>query len=280
MVVYSFFASATRLGIRYATNAAAQHPFWTPFAESNTIAVSTPLFVRGVRGIYRDFRLNDLEAVPHAEEYFGPGLYWPSSDPWVNLSDVRATLRLADLLRRPGASSVILDAREVTQEIAEKENLIVVGHPRGARWLVDAMVDLNFRFFPPTIGGWSGIENRNPGPGELPAYRPARGSDLQNVTSTPPEHALLTRRYLQNGKLWLNVAAGRAMSADFLLEKLSNAEFLHRLDDTLGPSWTNAKAIQLLFEVRYVNRNQMTATFIAGRLEDKIVSPKPRTPDK
>ncbi len=250
----------------------AAHPFWRPFFRSGqpgAIAVATPLFVRGARGFYRDFRLNDPDQVQRAEEFFGKGMYWPASDPWVNLSDLRATLRLAGLFRPFSPDSgAVLDGREITQDLALKKDLILIGHPKGIPWLVEAMSGMNFQFAQHTPGaGWFGISNRQPRHGESPAYLPAHGNEVQTLTATFPEYALITRHRMSTGTHWLSTSAGRSASVAYLLERLQEEAFLSALGKLLPPSWAEATTLQLLYEVRYVNRNQMTAKLVTFRVD-------------
>jgi hypothetical protein len=226
-----------------------------------------------LNGFVRDFRLNNPEALSSAKAILGEGVYGPATDPWITLSDLHATQRLAAVLEGQGIRSQIVGGREVTDETLGTHSTILIGHPRGIPWLVGALSDLNFHFRTPPEGqGWSGALNRNPAPGESASYRPSGGNQVQKVSEAEPDYGLLTRRRMPSGRLLISIVGNRSRTSWFLGEKLTKSEFLQSIDRRVPQSaWTNSKTVQLLFQVRDLNRDRMDAVYLTGRIDDKSI---------
>ncbi len=251
------------------------HPVWQGIAtpgEEILIGVSTPLFVRSLRGYFRDFRLNEPESIAQAGTFFGDGVYWPASDPWVTVSDLHASVRLLAVLHAAGIQARIVGGREITDETVRRQNTILIGHPRGIPWLGEALGDLDFHFAKREAGGWEGIRNRQPGDGESELYRPRGGNEVQKVSETEPDYALLTRRTTPSGKMLLSILGSRARTSSFMIDKLSDAGFLASLDQCFDSSAIGrGQTLQLLFRVRYIGRDRMDAMFLTGRLDNRAL---------
>lgn len=253
------------------------HPIWKGLAEPRKevlVGVSTPLFLRSLNGYVRDFRLNDPEAIGEAKAMLGEGVYSPVTDPWVTLSDLHAAQRLVELMGAAGARVKIAGGREATEESIRRGNSILLGHPRGIPWLGPALSGLNFHFQrAETPGAWSGIHNRQPVGGEQGQYRPSGGNEVLKVSEAEPDYGLVTRWSDQPDRVILSITGSRARTSSFMLEKLTEATFLEELDRKVDRQrWGGVKTAQLLFRVRYVNRERMDAAFVSCRFDDKPIA--------
>lgn len=252
------------------------HPIWKGIAASPdrvVVAFSTPLFVRTLTGYIRDFRVNDPDSIALAKSLFGEGVYGPSSDPWVTLSDLHASHRLLSILQTAGLQAAVVGGREISDASLLRSSAILIGHPRGIPWLVDAVKDLDFHYIKPEPGQhWGGLFNRKPAPGESANYNTGGGSEVQKVNEAEPDYALYTRRRTPTGATFVSISGNRARTTSFMVERLTDPAFLAILERRVGSSsWEPDRPVQLLFKVHYVNRDRLDAAFLTGRYDGRPI---------
>lgn len=247
-----------------------------PYLLSLQPAMDAPPLVRLSARSRRGFAMGLVIGAACAA-VFGEGVYWPASDPWITLSDLQATQRLNALVHTAGVRFRVVDGREVGEKTVRRKSAVLIGHPKGIPWLVEVLGDLNFYLDKPRPGAHFGpLRNRRPIADELPAYLPRSANVAQGVSETEPDYALVTRRRLLSRGVLLSVFGSRARSASFLVDKLSDSEFLAALDRRIGAdAWKRSRDVQLLFQIRYVNRDRMEGTLLTGRVDDQPLPGRP-----
>lgn len=248
--------------------ALASHPIWAPFQASPvTLAISTPLFFFSEAGFERDFRLNyaeDLAEAPHRL------LRQPASPEWdrfASFSDLVSVSRLQEYLTAMGSRITVRSAREVSLSDTRGKKTIVLGHPRGAPFLFDAMADLNFRPPPRSVALQSGFVNTAPRSGESDTYGSTENTPMERISEESPDYALVTSlRIAPDGDL-LAVFGNRVQTSSLVVQKLLDPAFVGQLNEAVFRSdGNNYKSCQIVLRVDYSKGNPIGAVYVTHRI--------------
>jgi hypothetical protein len=215
--------------------AVAQHLLWSGFrGGSVTLAMSTPLFFFSDTGYERSFRLNYAEDLPEAPGRLVHQPAFPVWDRWVPFDDARAAVFLQNQLKAMGSNVSLRSARNVSVAELRGRRTIVLGHPRGAPFLADAMRGLNFQPPPrPNPMSQAGFVNVAPQAGEMASYASAERTHMDLGNESTPDYALLTSlRISPDGEL-LSVFGNRVESSMFVVQALFDPGFLRQLNETV-----------------------------------------------
>lgn len=247
----------------------AKHPVWQPFRGVTVdLATSTPLFFRSAEGFERVYGLNlpsDLAGAPRLLRRWPAAAQW---DYWTAFSDSVAAAHLARFLTLIGASPRILSARDVSSADLGTRNVIIIGHPRGAPALLEALKTMPLRPREHHAGeAMADILNANPRPGESSVYQLHQGSGLDNFHEDAVDYALLTMTRSKYGTTFLSVFGTKVQSASFVVERLLEPTSLRTLYEKLPKLrtevWTN---LQVLFKVEYSKAHPTGMAAVATRL--------------
>lgn len=166
--------------------------FWAPYLSArapNVIIYTEPLFFRDNRGhFYRDWYINDPAACPQVQQTLavcGLGPFEPAYH-YLSAGEVHCMLSLSRMFHEMGIPVETRSSRVTSWNELRHVNVVLLGSPRTNPFLSCLQGDEPFIVLP------DGIENRQPGPGELPRYTGARRMDGSLARRT--EYALVTRR--------------------------------------------------------------------------------------
>jgi hypothetical protein len=249
--------------------AIASHPMWAPFRASTvTLAISTPLFFFSENGFERDFRLNYPQDLADAPQRLLRQPASPEWDRWAPFDDVISAARLQESLAGLGSHTTVRSAREVSLSDISGRKTIVLGHPRGAPFLLDAMSDLNFR--PPlrTSLPQRGFINVAPLAGESAAYGSSESTPMERSSEGSPDYALVTSlRIAPDGEL-LSLFGNRAQTSLLVLQKILDPAFVEHLNEKVFRSaGRNYKSCQIVLRVDYSKGNPIGAVYLTHRIK-------------
>jgi len=246
----------------------ASHPIWAPFRDSKvTVALSTPLFFFSKSGFERDFRLNYAEDLAVAPKTLLRQPASPEWDRWASFSDVLSLARVEESLAALGSRILVRSAREVSLADIRGGKTIVLGHPRGAPFLLDAMRELNFRPPPHTAVPQDGFINVAPQGTESAAYGSSETSAMERSSEMTADYALITSlRIPPDGEL-LSLFGNRVQTSSLIVQKLLDPVFVGHLNDKVFRAAGNSyKSCQIVLRVDYSKGNAIGAEYVTHRI--------------
>jgi hypothetical protein len=233
-----------------------------------TLAISTPLFFFSEAGFERDFRLNyaeDLAEAPHRL------LRQPASPEWdrfASFGDVLSVSRLQEYLAAVGSPTTVRSAREVSFSDTRSKKTIVLGHPRGAPFLSDALAELDFQPPPRSVPLQTGFINAAPRSGESSTYGSTETTPMERISEESPDYALVTSlRIAPDGDL-LAVFGNRVQTTALVVQKLLDPTFVGQLNEAVfRPAGSKYKSCQIVLRVDYSKGNPIGAVYVTHRIK-------------
>ena len=248
--------------------AIASHPIWAPFRDSRvTVVLSTPLFFISENGLERDFRLNYAEDLAVAPKTLLRRPASPEWDQWASFSDVLSVARIEESLSALGAHTSVRSAREGSLADLRGSKTIVLGHPRGAPFLLDVMRDLDFRPPPRLAVPQNGFINVAPQGAESVAYGSSETNAMERSAETTADYALVTSlRIPPDGEL-LSLFGNRVQTSSLIVRKLLDPAFMGHLNDKVfRPAGNTYKSCQIVLRVDYSKGNAIDAVYVTHRI--------------
>lgn len=241
------------------------HPLWVSFAGHPVkVAVSTPLFFRNERGYFRDYRFNLPADIGLAEQESGGNPGTPSWDSWSSVSDLHASIALDRLLTQMRTDAVFQSARTLSSEQLLSDNVIILGHPRGAPVLIEALAPLRFGLSPQLPGQlMGGFIDRQPPSGGPKSFGTGQPSPSSNSDESISDHILLTHHRAASGRVWLSVFGNRIQSPAYALRRLIDPAYLALLPSGAFLPPTVAGTTQIVFRLDYLRGTPIGLKYIS-----------------
>lgn len=247
----------------------ALHPIWAPLRSSTvTVSLSTPLFFRSAKGHERNFRLNFPADLHDAEKVLREVPAAPEWGRWVSFGDVAAVWQLGRHLSAMNSTPSFRNAVDLSISDIQGKKTIVVGHPRGAPILLEAMKGLSFQAPPVAYHGTqSGFVNITPRSGELAAYTSDDWTPMGRGNEASADYVLLTSLRSPEGGVLLSVFGNRTQSSALVLEKLQDVPFLEHLNQLVFADGNSQyRSCQIVLRIDYARGNPIGVAHVTHRV--------------